>query len=162
MQIGIGTARLTFVRLPDDDRNPAHIVVGATLTGQSAIILRGLWSVDQWEKWRDHDVFRAPVSLVADAEHEDPGVVLKIGAIVPLREMPRATWPAEFQSEEWQSERMLPPSRAGALLPIGTLLRSESRYEFGGTLPDEAIAMVRASLTSGRRVARVDGPGLSV
>jgi hypothetical protein len=159
LRVMLGEAFIDFVRLPDDDRYPASMIIGVTMRRQSRVILRGVWDVDVWDHWKAHKWFWGPVPLSAEMSREDPGVVVKVSAVVPLREMPREQWPEEFRTEAWQAERQ-PPAQAGAFLPLGTLVRYARRFEHHGVLPDEGMAVIHAALSG--RVQEPWEQGLSV
>jgi hypothetical protein len=146
MRMIIGRAAVDFVRLRDDERYPASMIVGVTLRGESKVVLRGVWDVDTWETWRAHQWFDRPVMLSAEMSREDPGIVVKVSAVVPVRYLPRETWPDEFRGEAWQGEHTLPPMEVGGLLPLGTLVRYARKFEFRGILPDEGMSVIQSAL----------------
>jgi hypothetical protein len=145
MRMMLGLAVIDFVRLPDDARAPGMVIGGVVVRGETAVVLRGVWAPDVWERWKGHEYFEGPVSIIGDMAQEAPGVVVRVSAIVPLRGFPREQWPEEYRTEEWQPENP-PPRDMGAPLPLGTLVRYARRFEYGGALPQEGVAIVGAAL----------------
>lgn len=140
----MGALPLYFIRLPDDDRALAHVIVGTMLYGRSGLFLRGAWEPDVWDALRSHPMFDGPIPIIAKADIESPGIVARIGTVVPAGILPRQYWGSSYEGEEWSGRT--PGPNENAFYPLGTLVRYERAMAYGGNIPAEVADMVRCAV----------------
>jgi hypothetical protein len=140
----IGPVGVYFVRLPDDDREITKVVAGVCTYETNKVFVRGYWTPDDWGKWPRHAWFTKPVMLNLIVSREDPGMVIRVGAVVPLAELPRDQWGEEYEGEEWRNQ--VPPGGALGTLELGVLVRYERAFRFGGHLLRESADLLRSAM----------------
>lgn len=145
---------LYFVRLPDDDREPAKIVAGAFHGATHKIMVRGLWSPDMWDAFKNHPMWQEPQPLLLNVMMNPAlGVVLALHVAVNLRDVPeealdeilRLTRRQGPPREPWEAVPETPLSHT-ILLEIGRLVRAPHAFEYGGSLMHEAVTMFNNAL----------------
>ena len=142
----IGPIPIYFIRLPDDDREPTKMIFATMIQESNHRFLRGAWDPDTWDQWAAHPFFNRPIHLLGTPAFEDPGITLRIAALVPAREMPRSTWPV-VKGEEWKGPRR--PGRDERFpLELGVLVRYRHRMCHTNLLA-EAGCLLRSALTAG-------------
>lgn len=140
----MGALPLYFVRLPDDDRAITRVIVGTMIAGRTDVFLRGAWEPDVWDTLKAHPLFNNPVPIVTDATVEAPGIVARVGTVVPAMLLPREYWGPAYVGEEWSGRT--PDPTENAWYPLGTLVRYQRAMAYQGNLPLEVADMLRRAV----------------
>jgi hypothetical protein len=133
----VGPVRLYLVRLPDDPNHLAEVAGGVCLSGIDRVACRALWAPDLWDKWVTHPALQRPVHLHVDAVLTEAGLELTLGAMVPLRELPREAWASMMEGEEWRQN--VPPDDLFGPLVIGKVIRPRAELVFRESFHREVL-----------------------
>lgn len=137
-------AGLTYlVRLPDSERHLTKIVVGTCVQSSPSVLVKGLFTPDEWDHWQNHRLFDQPLILHGTAcDRGAKGIRLALGAYVPLADLARDRWPQMEGHEAWQGD---PPPGIMGLFEFGQMYRKPDRYAYPGDLGRETASMLRAA-----------------